>query len=628
MIVLQGKNLEKSYNGEPIFSNVSFSLKKNQKIGLVGKNGAGKSTLFKLLTSSLELDSGEITIQKEISLGYLEQIISNQDKNLFQFLLESFNDIIALREEILHLENEISQNSDNKTIYHLLLEKYVDKTTLYENKNGYAIESQITGIVIGLGFDKSDLSRPLDSFSGGEKSRLALARLLIRKPDILILDEPTNHLDISSVEWLEAHLKNYTGTLFLISHDRKFLNAIVEGIYELENKTINFYQGNYSDYIDKKTEQLRSYQKALEKQQKEIEKTEAFILKYKAGVKSKQARGRQKQLNRLERLENLSTNNHLTLLESQPSQSGNLVLKVENISKSFDHKEIFKNISFDIFKGEKIGLIGKNGSGKSTLIKSILKIENTDFGSIQVGSRVIIGYFDQKHNNLNLEYSIYQTILNEYDMTKQEIRKVLAQFLFFENDLEKKVKDLSGGEKTRLSLLLILLSKPNFLILDEPTNHLDLESQSIIETFLSQYTGTLFIVSHDRYFLDSIVEKIFVLENKTLTIFYGNYSYYKSKIEEQAFLSKNDEEVISSKPVKKIGSKSKSKLKLALENCENSIFNYEMELEDLKETISKLSPDDYESFVEYAQKIESLEANLQKLYENWSQLSNELEELQ
>lgn len=626
MIVLEGKSISKSYGEGIIFSNISFQLHKGQKVALVGKNGIGKTTLFKGIIFPETLDEGDIIYATNIKIGYLEQFSEKLDITLMEYLLESYTDITELRNDLTRLEYEISKTSTDSLNYQTFLEDYAKITYQYETLNGFSIESQIKGISNGLGFKNDDLERLVSTFSGGEKSRISLLKVLARNPDILILDEPTNHLDIFAIEWLENYLKNYNGTIFIISHDRNFLNAIVTGIYELDNKFLKYYYGGYDFYEKTKLVELKIYHKSYKKQKKEIEKTEAFILKYKAGTKSRQAKGREKKLEKIVRLKKIPQKKNINLKAFEINPSGNLVLSVSNLNHFWGTRMILNEVTFDIFKYDRIGLIGKNGSGKSTLINLCLDSIKSTYDSIQIGSHVNIGYFEQNHTNLNLQRTVYEEILYHFDFTKEEIHSVLADFMFYQDDLDKRIAVLSGGEKTRLALLITLLKKPNFLILDEPTNHLDLDSQKIIINYLQSYTGTLLIISHNRYFLDSIVDKIFLLEDMKLKIFNGNYTYYREKsIENQQVNEKKN--IIVQEKTKEKRYASKSKLRNIIDKCEEEIIEKEKLLKDLREESCNIAPSNYKSFELIGKSIGQLENDLENLYLRWEELNKKLEDL-
>lgn len=629
MVILQCKNLEKSYGEINIFSNINFSIEENKKIALIGRNGVGKTTLLNCIINPSLLDKGEIITSNNLSIGYLEQNFEDENISLEEHLLSSFQEILNLREEIYQIEKEISIINDIPK-REILLTKYASTLNQYETINGYRLESNITGIINGLGLDKNDLRRKLSSFSGGEKSKIALASLLIKRPSLLILDEPTNHLDITTTEWLETHLKNYEGSIFIISHDRRFLDNLVDEIFELENNQIINYKGNYSKYEIEKENNLKLLLKNFEKQQKIIKKTEDYIQKNKAGNNSKQARGRQKYLDKIVRIEKNKLSKEINLASMKTAEeSGNLVLSVKELTQKYGNKLVLNKLNFDIFRKEKIGLLGDNGAGKSTLLQIILNQLQASQGEIIIGSRVTIGYFEQNHKSLDINNTVYREILKHFDYTKEEIRGVLAQFLFFEDDIDKPISVLSGGEKARLSLMIVLLKNPNFLILDEPTNHLDLESQKIIEKYLSEFEGTLLLVSHDRFLLDNLVDKIFLIKNQTLEIFYGNFTYFKEKQKENIFKEEQEHksQKIENKTTKnKI--KSRSKLKSLLEEYEKEMNLLEKNIDLLRVEVNQIDTRDYQKFQSLSLDIEANEDQIEDLYKKWEKVLMDLEALE
>jgi len=413
-----------------------------------------------------------------------------------------------------------------------------------------------------LGFDDSDFNRTVINFSGGEKTRVSLARLLVREPDLLLLDEPTNHLDLEALEWLENYLRNYKGAIFIISHDRYFLDQIVTKVLEMNHHTLKSYNGNYTRYVLLKAEQELAQMRAYEKQQEEIARTEEYIRRYKAGIKSKQARGRQKQLSRIERLENVASNKTINLNITDVAQSGEIVLRVKNLAKHYGERVLFNDLNFTIYSGEKIGLIGGNGVGKSTVLKCILGQVAADEGVVEEGSRVKIAYYDQEHKGLNLKNSVLDEIFYNYDVNLNQARDLLARVLFIGEDVYKTIGDLSGGERARISLLKIILDEPNFLIMDEPTNHLDIDSKNIVETLLNDFPGTVLVVSHDRYLLDIICERIFELENGRLNEYLGNYSYMREKKAELERIKREKEEEEAHKLLQKKNTKEQAPVKI------------------------------------------------------------------
>ncbi|MBP3584251.1 MAG: ABC-F family ATP-binding cassette domain-containing protein, partial [Peptococcaceae bacterium] len=470
MIILQGKNLSKSYITNLIFDHVDFHIQEGEKVGLVGPNGTGKSTLFRCITNEESFDSGTLSMSARHTMGYMEQMPEFAPGfTLLDAVLEMFQDIFAMRDQLRHLEHEMGMQ-DGEAL-ETLLDEYSRLTHSYEDLGGFSCESRAKGIIKGLGFDEDDFNREIACFSGGEKTRASLARLLVREPDLLLLDEPTNHLDLDALDWLENFLRNYRGAVLVISHDRYFLDQVTTRTLELNHHTLKSYNGNYSRYTELKAEQEMAQMRAYEKQQAEIARTEEYIRKYKAGIKSKQARGREKQLSRVERLEAVGHNKSMLLNMHEVSGSGEVVLEIRDLAMQYPDKVLFSDFTDTIYKGEKIGLIGGNGVGKSTILKIIMgQIEATS-GTVKTGSRVKVAYYDQEHRQLNPKNKIIDEIVYQYDVTLNEARDLLAQVLFFGEDVEKRIGDLSGGEKARVALLKIILDEPNLLIMDEPTNH-------------------------------------------------------------------------------------------------------------------------------------------------------------
>lgn len=625
LIILQGKDLNKSYGVETVLANISFSIKEGEKVGLVGPNGAGKSTIFRCLTGEETFDSGEVMVGNKVSIGYLEQIPAySEGTTLLDAVLDMFADIFKMRDKLRQVEKQMGQKEGKEL--EILLEYYSKLTTEYEKAGGFSCESKARGIIKGLGFSDNDLNREVNNFSGGEKTRASLARLLVREPDLLLLDEPTNHLDLQALEWLESFLKNYSGAVLVISHDRYFLDELVTRILELKNHTLQSFPGNYSRYLLLKEEQELTQSRAYAKQQKEIEKTEEYILKYKAGIKAKQARGRQKQLNRLQRLEAVQNSGSISLDIKEIGDTGELVLQVDAISMSYPDKELFSDLSFTITRGEKVGLIGGNGVGKSTILKIITNKIQPHTGSINLGSRVKLAYFDQEHKELNPENRVIDEIMLNFEMNENTARKMLSQVMFYGDDVFKTVGDLSGGEKGRLSLLKIILEKPNFLIMDEPTNHLDISSQEVVEEFFKEFPGTIFMVSHDRYLLDNITNRTLELENGKIANYLGNYSYYKEKKKELARLAKEKEQAqIQQEKNKKtkIPKINKSKLKEEIKNLEDEIEKLEKRIDFLSAELAK--PENYQAEEKSKQMIveyKAAERDLPQLYEKWDELNN------
>ncbi len=630
MVVLQAEHLTKSYIATPIFKDVSFTINERDRVGLVGANGAGKTTLFECITGELSYDSGQIYQSAQVEIGYLAQhITSVYEGTLFTVVMAAFHDVLDKREELNHLEEAMSSTSGKalEDIYDL----YARKTEAYERAGGYTLESRAKGIIRGLGFSEEDMNRPITSFSGGERARVELAKLLVREPALLVLDEPTNHLDIKAVLWLENHLKNYPGTIFMISHDRYFLDQVTNRIFELSNQRLKTYNGNYSNYQKRKTEDELVQHRHFIQQQKLIKKESAFIDRYRAGNKSKQARGREKRLARLSRIDDVVQEDRIHIRKQQLEQSSLKILSVRHLSKHFGSKTVLLDVSFEVERGDKIGIVGPNGAGKSTLLKVLTGDLPMDDGEVQYGAHINSAYYDQQLTLLDENATVLEQILYHTDLDLPQTISELARMMFYQEDWEKKIGDLSGGEKARMLLLLILLKNPNVILMDEPTNHLDIRSKSIMEDYLKNYEGTLIIVSHDRFFLDQISNKTFELEHGHLHIYPGNYTYYKYKKEE--LLLKNLQEAATPKTsstpkVLKKNTHSKSKLKAEKAQLESEIEKLEDELTSAKGLLSGNASED--SVVDYqalADQIDRIDKMLSDYYEAWEICMNKMEEL-
>ena len=634
MIILQGKNLSKSYITNLIFDHVDFHIQEGEKVGLVGPNGTGKSTLFRCITNEESFDSGTLSMSARHTMGYMEQMPEFAPGfTLLDAVLEMFQDIFAMRDQLRHLEHEMGMQ-DGEAL-ETLLDEYSRLTHSYEDLGGFSCESRAKGIIKGLGFDDEDFNREIACFSGGEKTRASLARLLVREPDLLLLDEPTNHLDLDALDWLENFLRNYRGAVLVISHDRYFLDQVTTRTLELNHHTLKSYNGNYSRYTELKAEQEMAQMRAYEKQQAEIARTEEYIRKYKAGIKSKQARGREKQLSRVERLEAVGHNKSMLLNMHEVSGSGEVVLEIRDLAMQYPDKVLFSDFTDTIYKGEKIGLIGGNGVGKSTILKIIMgQIEATS-GTVKTGSRVKVAYYDQEHRQLNPKNKIIDEIVYQYDVTLNEARDLLAQVLFFGEDVEKRIGDLSGGEKARVALLKIILDEPNLLIMDEPTNHLDISAKEIVEEFLLAFPGTVFMVSHDRYLLDSVCTRTIVLENRKLMSYLGNYSYYRQKAAELERAAREKQEELEAELARKTANKpvaqdkpkiNKQKTRKEIEALEAQILESEMRSEELSALLADgATYQDEEKSKLLVSEYKALEESIPLLYEKWEELQMLLE---
>lgn len=535
-MILACHNIEKSFGDRVIVHEGSFHIEEREKAALVGINGAGKSTILKMIMNEEPLDGGDIILAKGKTIGYLAQHQNMiPDGTIYEEVRSAKADIIEMEQRIRSIELELKSLSGEEL--ESRLDTYNRLQSEFESRNGYACESEIVGVLKGLGFAEEDFSKKTDTLSGGQKTRVALGKLLLTNPDILLLDEPTNHLDLNSIAWLETYLINYPGAVFIVSHDRYFLNRVVTKVVEIENGEIRMYMGNYKAYSEKKQQLRDARLKEYYNQQREIKHQQAVIEKLKSFNREKsirRAESREKMLEKIKPLEKpveVNTDMHFTL---EPScVSGNDVLTVEHLSKQFDGQVLFRDVNFEIKRGEHVAVIGDNGTGKTTLLKILNQVQNADTGSFTLGAKVQIGYYDQEHHVLHDEKTIFEEISDAYPtLNNTQIRNTLAAFQFTGDEVFKEIRSLSGGEKGRVSLAKLMLSEANFLILDEPTNHLDIASKEILEEALNNYSGTVLYVSHDRYFINSTASRILELVNQTFVNYIGNYDYYLEKKEE------------------------------------------------------------------------------------------------
>ena len=530
-MILSCQNIQKSFGDTPILKNINFNIEEHDKAAIIGINGAGKTTLLRIILGELSHDSGNVVLGRDVRLGYLSQQASDTlDATVYDAMKEAKAYILEMESRIRALEEEMKDKTGDELSS--ILEAYNRLTTRYDHENGYAYESEITGVLKGLGFSTADYDRHISTLSGGQKMRIALGRLLLSHPDIIILDEPTNHLDMPSISWLEGYLSSYTGAVIAVSHDRYFIDRISNKIIEIDQGVSTVFNGSYSYYSTEKAKIRQAKINAYMKQQAEIQHEEAVITKLKQFNREKsikRAESREKKLDKIERLEKpTEVNADMRLTLTPVTESGEDVLQVSELTKSFGDNRLFTDIAIDIKRGEKVALIGGNGSGKTTILKIINRLESKDSGTITLGSRVRVGYFDQEHHDLDPTKTIFDEMSDSFpEMNNTKIRNVLAAFLFTGEDVFKTIGELSGGERGRLSLAKLMLSPANFLILDEPTNHLDIPSKEILEDALSNYTGTILTVSHDRYFINKIATRILELRNKVLTNYKGNYDYYE-----------------------------------------------------------------------------------------------------
>ena len=641
-MILNATNISKSFGSNEIIKDATFLVNEHEKVAIVGVNGAGKTTLLKILTGEESADSGSITLAKDAKLGYLRQI-NNVDS-----ALSIIDELYTVIEPILNMEKRMSQMQED--MKHLtgseleeLYSSYTALTHSYELMDGYAAKSRVVGILKGLGFEEIDFDRKINTLSGGQKTRVFLAKLLLEEPDIILLDEPTNHLDLRSIEWLESYLLNYKGAVIIVSHDRYFLDKIVSKVIDIENGNVQMYLGNYTDFSNKKQMLLDARMKEYLNQQQEIKHQEAVITKLKQFNREKsikRAESRQKQLEKIERVEapqTYSENMRLSLDISK--ESGKDVLTVHNLSKSFEHKKLFWDINFEIKRGERVAIIGDNGTGKTTLLKIINGLLNPDTGEVIYGSNVSVAYYDQEHQVLHMDKTLFDELSDTYpEMTNTQIRNILAAFLFTGEDVYKKIADLSGGERGRVSLVKLMLSRANFLLLDEPTNHLDIVSKDVLENALNNFPGTVCYVSHDRYFINKTATRILDLTENRLLNYIGNYDYYIEKreaVEEAANLTNTEQ---AEKPVDVSESKKewidnktalaqKKKVKNALNKCEKEISEIEDKLQSIDEEFA--NPENASNvgkLMELQKQKESLEKRLDKLMEDWEELTLQMEE--
>ena len=626
--------LGKSFGVRQVFSNVSFEIKEGDRIALVGPNGAGKSTLLKCILGIEELDEGQVVMSPVASIGYLQQDVNLGDASLAEEIETAWEDVHALENKLqeltTYLETHEASESDLQRLDYL--------QNRLEWLGGYDYEQKTKRIVYGLGFTDEDLYKPANAFSGGQKTRINLAKALVRSPDFLFLDEPTNHLDMEMLEWLEGYLSSYRGGILIVSHDRYFMDRIVTGVVELDHHKATTYRGNYSRYVAQREERLKADTIAYEKQQEYIKKTEEYIDKYRAGIKSKMARGRQSQLNRLERLEAPETSHSLDFKFPPAAMSADKVLVLDHVSIGYKTDDpIIDDVSVVVRRGESVALIGPNGAGKSTMVKAIVGELFPTEGHIDIGNRVQVGYFSQEHEELHDRWQVVDEIINNYNFTEEKARNVLGSFLFKGDDVFKLVGDLSGGERARLALLKLFLQGDNFLILDEPTNHLDVPTREIVERALQQFGGTCFIISHDRYFLDQVSTRTLVLENKGFTEYLGNYSYYKEKLKEQQDIA-DLTEVVEEVAKEDVKSEAKTISPSPFDEPKKKTNTYmvEKQLAEVEEEIARLEAtmkmyevqlanpvvqQDLAEMENISKQLSDTESNLQKLYEKWEHFS-------
>ncbi len=631
---LSCNNISKSFGEIQVLSKCSFILEEKEKAAIVGINGAGKSTLLKIISGKMKSDLGEVYISTGKTIGYLAQHQEiNDETTIYNEVLKSKKDIIQLEEKIRSIENKMKKAKGDEL--NELLEMYNQATHSFEVNDGFSYKSEIVGVLKGLGFKESEFEKEIKTLSGGEKTRVSLGKMLLKKPDLLLLDEPTNHLDMEAISWLENYITNYKGSVLIVTHDRYFLDKVATKIIEVERGVTNIFKGNYSYYASEKEKITQVKLKEYYNSQKEIKHQEEVIEKLKSFNREKsikRAESREKMLGKIKVVEKPIVDNSKMKITIEPEVlSGNDVLKIDNLEKGFKDEVLFKEVSFEIKRGDKAAIIGKNGAGKTTILKIINGIIDDYSGEIKIGTKVKIGYYDQEHNLLNKDKSIFDEIRDEFpDLDNTRIRNILAAFLFTGDDVFKKIKELSGGERGRVSLAKLMLSKANFLIMDEPTNHLDIISKQILESALNSYTGTILYVSHDRYFINKTATRILELVNKNINLYEGDYDYYIEKREINNTLDALDtqgqiekkESKLSWEQEKEEQAKERKKAN-QLKKTEEEIFMLEERTSAIDEEMCENSiSTDVEKLVKLNNEKNEITSRLEFLYEIWESLAN------
>ena len=635
-MILACQNINKSFGENIILKDASYHIEEREKAALIGNNGAGKTTLLRIIIRELPADSGEIVLAKDKTIGYLAQYQDiSTEQTIYEELLSTKQHILDLESQIRSLEEQMSHASQEEL--EPLMKLYSSLNHSFETENGYAYKSEVIGVLKGLGFTEEDFSKKISTLSGGQKTRVALGKLLLNQPDILLLDEPTNHLDMDSIRWLETYLLNYPGAVFIVSHDRYFLDKVVTKIVEIDQADVHTYLGNYSDYSEKKARIRDAQYKAYLNQQQEIRHQKAVIAKLKSFNREKsvrRAQSREKMLEKIQLIDKPNMEEERIRIQLEPRiTSGNDVLTVEDLAKSFPGQPLFSQISFQIKRGERVALIGNNGTGKTTMLKIINGLLEPDAGSVTLGSKVQIGYYDQEHHVLHPEKTIFQEISDSYPtLTETQIRNMLAAFLFTGEDVFKLISSLSGGERGRVSLAKLMLSEANFLILDEPTNHLDIASKEILEEALNSYTGTVFYVSHDRYFINQTATRILDLTNHSVVNYIGDYDYYLEKCEElteKYAPAAASEESLRETSQTKISWQNQKKELARQRKLENELKKTEEEIEKLESRDQEIDetlvlPEvctDVAKCLKLSKEKEQIAEKLEELYERWEELA-------
>lgn len=637
MIILSCKDICKSYGIRDVLKDITFSINEGDKVGIIGANGEGKSTLFKIITKEISQDSGEIFIDKNKTLGYLSQNLAlDSDKNIYEETLSVFDELLNIEERLSSLEIKMNEPYDeNNASYHdKLIKDYTTLQDIYSHKGGYIYKGEISRVLKGLGFTEDDFYKSINTLSGGQKTRVALCKLLLRKPDIILLDEPTNHLDLEAISWLEDYMKNYKGTVLVISHDRFFLDSVTTSTFEVIAGKVECYNAPYSKFIDLRKKNYEAKLKAYNLQQAEIKRQEAIIEKFRSFNREKSIRAaesREKALDKMEKIEAPTHEKEGSKIKFEASvKSGYDVLHIEDMSKSYGEKILFTNLNIDLKRGEKVALIGENGRGKTTLFKIIMDKVHSDKGVKVLGTNVNVGYYDQEQSDLNLDKTIIDEVWDEFpNLTTSKLRSYLASFLFTGDDVFKVINTLSGGEKCRINLLKLMLSKSNLLLLDEPTNHLDIMSREALEDAILEYDGTLMVISHDRYFLNKVIGRILELKENGVSEYLGNYSYYQEKklnptrFEDYEELAngKTKTQLKDEKKKKREAEKEAKALQLKIKTLEKTISEKEDELTSLQEQLCLESI--YSNPTESQRvnnEIKKLEDCIAQLYEEWENL--------
>lgn len=638
MIILSCKDICKSYGIRDVLKNITFSINEGDKVGIIGANGEGKSTLFKIITKELSQDSGEVFIDKNKTLGYLSQNLAlNSEKNIYEEALSVFDELLNIESKLSSLEIKMSEPYDEKKAsYHeKLIKDYTTLQDLYSHKGGYVYKGEISRVLKGLGFTENDFYKSINTLSGGQKTRVALCKLLLRKPDIILLDEPTNHLDLEAISWLEDYMKNYKGTVLVISHDRFFLDSVTNNTFEVIGGKVECYNVPYTKFIDLRKKNYETKLKAYNLQQAEIKRQEAIIEKFRSFNREKSIRAaesREKVLEKMEKIEAPTHSKEASKIKFEASvKSGYDVLHIENMAKSYGDKSLFSNLNLDLKRGEKVALIGENGRGKTTLFKIIMDKVEVDKGVKVLGTNVNVGYYDQEQSDLNLDKTIIDEVWDDFpNLTTSKLRSYLASFLFTGDDVFKVINTLSGGEKCRINLLKLILSKSNLLLLDEPTNHLDIISREALEDAILEYDGTLMVISHDRYFLNKVISRILELKEDGVSEYLGNYSYYQEKklnpsrfeSYEELANGKTKTQLKDEKKKKREAEKEAKAIQLKIKNLEKTISEKEDELNNLQEQLCLESIYSNPSESQRVNnEIKSLEQLIANLYDEWESLA-------